>query len=162
MVIGSQSLGCPVAVIGSTRRLCAPGGAKARGRSPFDVAPRIAVSARTGRRALYPTAQAVAEWVAGVARGEVVTTAQLRAGLAQRHGADECSAAGLVRCLQALAGIVADDLRRGRPGRWPIWRVTNDNGQLHGNWPLDARWRAAMLRDEGQVIRHLRSGWAVG
>jgi len=111
---------------------------------------------------VYPSVQMTAELVAGVPRSEVITMAELGARLALRHGADECSAAGLARCLQVLAGRVADDLRRGRPGRWPIWRVINDNGQLHGNWPLDARWRAAMLRDEGQVIRHLRSGWAVG
>lgn len=162
MVVASHSLGSSVVSTGGAGRMHTATGTKARGQLRAEAAPRITVSGQTGRRILYPTAQAVAERVAGVARGEVVTTAQLRARLAQAHGVEECSATGLARCLQVLAGIVAEDLRRGRPGRWPIWRVTNDNGQLHGNWPLDARWRAAMLRDEGQVIRHLRSGWAVG
>jgi alkylated DNA nucleotide flippase Atl1 len=161
MVLPSQLLVGSIAANDRARRMRTATGANPPGRLPAATAPRIKVSAQSGRRILYPTTQAVAELVAGVARGEVVTTAQLCARLAGSHGVDECSAAGLVRCLQVLAGIVAEDLRRGRPGRWPIWRVTNDNGQLHGNWPLNARWRAAMLRDEGQVIRHLRSGWAV-
>lgn len=162
MVLASHSLGSSVVSNGGAGRLHTATGAKARRQLRAEAAPRIAVSARSGHRILHPTAQAVAEQVAGVERGDVVTTAQLRSRLAQAHGVEECSAPGLARCLQVLAGIVTADLRRGRPGRWPIWRVINDNGQLHGNWPLDARWRAAMLRDEGQVIRHLRSGWAVG
>ncbi len=108
-----------------------------------------------------PTMQAVAGEIAAIARGQVMTVSALRARLAERHGGKACSAAALGRCLVLLAGVVAGDLRRGRRGRWPIWRVVNDNGQLPGNWPLDARWRAAMLRDEGQVIRYLRSSWAV-
>jgi alkylated DNA nucleotide flippase Atl1 len=108
-----------------------------------------------------PTMQAVAGEIEAIARGQVMTVSALRARLAVRHGGQACSAAALGRCLVLLAGVVASDLRRGRRGRWPIWRVVNDDGQLPGNWPLDARWRAAMLRDEGQVIRYLRSSWAV-
>jgi hypothetical protein len=127
-----------------------------------EAAPRITVSPKSGRRILYPSVHAVAETIASVPCGAVVTLQELRASLARAAEADDCSAAGIARCLRTIAGIVAEDLHRGRPGRWPIWRVTNDNGQLPGNWPLAARWRAAMLREEGQVIRHLRSGWAVG
>src|SRR5512145_1663069 len=87
-----------------------------------------------------PTMQAVAGEVAAIARGQVMTVSALRARLAERHGGKACSAAALGRCLVLLAGVVAGDLRRGRCGRWPIWRVVNDNGQLPGNWPLDARW----------------------
>jgi len=125
-------------------------------------APRIRINALSGRRVLQPDVHAVAEEIARVARGDVVTVSQLRVRLARRFDVDECSAAGTRRCLGKLAGDVAEDLHRGRPARWPIWRVTNDNGQLHGNWPLAARWRAAMLRDEGRVIRYLRANWAVG
>lgn len=105
--------------------------------------------------------QAVAGEVAAIARGQVMTVSALRARLAERHGGKACSAAALGRCLVLLAGVVAGDLRRGRCGRWPIWRVVNDNGQLPGNWPLDARWRAAQLRQEGRVIRYGQQGWLV-
>ncbi|MDZ7652672.1 MAG: hypothetical protein U5L03_09080 [Burkholderiaceae bacterium] len=108
-----------------------------------------------------PTIQAVAGEIEAIARGQVMTVSALRARLAERQGGKACSAAALGRCLVLLAGVVAGDLRRGRRGRWPIWRVVNDNGQLPCNWPLDARWRATVLREEGRVIRYLRSGWAV-
>ncbi len=108
-----------------------------------------------------PTMQAVAGEIEAIARGQVMTVSALRARLAERQGGKACSAAALGRCLVLLAGVVAGDLRRGRRGRWPIWRVVNDNGQLPGNWPLDARWRAAQLRHEGRVIRYGQQGWSV-
>lgn len=123
-------------------------------------APRITLQPATGRRIVSPTAQAVAAEVAAIPRGAVLALDALGARLAARYGADECSAAALHRCLVFLAGVVAGDLRHGRTGRWPIWRVTNENGQLPGNWPLDARWRAAVLREEGRVIRFARARWA--
>jgi hypothetical protein len=49
----------------------------------------------------------------------------------------------------------------GRRSRVPIWQATNDNGQMQGNWPLDARWRARMPRSGGRKPCHLRSGRAV-
>jgi hypothetical protein len=106
-----------------------------------------------------PTVKAVAGEVAVIARGQIMTVSALRARLAERRGGKACSASALDRCLVLLAGVVASDLRRGRQGRWPIWRVVNDNGQLPGNWPLDARWRAAQLRHEGRVIRYGQQGW---
>jgi hypothetical protein len=108
-----------------------------------------------------PTMQAVAGELEAIPRGQVMRVSALRARLAERHGGKACSAAALGRCLVLMAGVVAGDLRRGRRGRWPIWRVVNDNGQLPGNWPLDARWRAAQLRHEGQVIRYGQQGWSV-
>jgi hypothetical protein len=106
-----------------------------------------------------PTMQAVAGEVAAIVRGQVMNVSALRARLAERQGGGTCSAAALGRCLILLAGVVAGDLRRGRRGRWPIWRVLNDNGQLPGNWPLDARWRAATLRSEGRPVRFLKGAW---
>lgn len=120
----------------------------------------VAVKAAGGpARMLQPTPQVVAEEVALVPAGAVLTLSALGDRLARRFRADRCSLPRLRRCLEVVAGVVADDLRRDRPARWPIWRVTNDNGQLPGSWPLDARWRAAVLRGEGRQLRYGAREW---
>jgi hypothetical protein len=122
---------------------------------------RVVVRSDDGRRVFYPGLDAVAEQLAAIPRGAIVSVSALRTRLALAAGVEECSVDATGRRLVELAGLVAADLRRGRCARWPIWRVTNDNGQLPGNWPLAARWRAAMLREEGQELRFLRSAWSV-
>lgn len=122
---------------------------------------RVVRAAADGRRMLQPTLIAIADEVAAIPRCTLVALQALGHRLALRHGADACSPTRLRRGLAALAAIVADDLYAGREARWPIWRVTDDNGQLPGSWPLDARWRASMLRGEGQTIRFASGCWYV-
>lgn len=123
--------------------------------------PRVVRRSADGTRRLHPTLLAIAEELAVIPRCSLLALGVLRARLAARHGADLCSLNGLYRGLAALAAVVAADLYAGRDARWPIWRVVNDNGQLPGNWLLDARWRASMLRGEGHTIRFRSGRWYV-
>jgi alkylated DNA nucleotide flippase Atl1 len=122
--------------------------------------PQAAQATRSVPPAFSPAAQAVADVVATIPRGQVITMGALRARLAVQSGRADLSAMVVGRTLALLAGAVARNLRGGGQARWPIWRVVNDNGQLPGNWPLDARWRAATLRDEGCVIRYAGNCWS--
>lgn len=123
--------------------------------------PRIVRDPKTGDRLLVPTPLLVAEEVARTRRGRVITITELRAALAQRLGADRTCPLTLGRIATVLAGVVSDDLKRKRAPRWPIWRLVGDDGVLNPKWPLAARYRATLLREEGlRVTRHAAT-WRV-
>ncbi len=126
-----------------------------------DLQPEVVIDPRQGGRMLVATPLLVAAEVARVRRGEVVTTGELRLRLARHFCADRTCPASTGIFLAVVAGAVSEDLLRGRKPRWPIWRVVSDDGRLHPNWPLDARWRAAKLREEGRVVGQCDGVWHV-
>jgi alkylated DNA nucleotide flippase Atl1 len=127
-----------------------------------DPQPKVVIDRKLGDRMLVPTPALVAEEVAAIPRGEVLTVSALRARLAERFGADRTCPSTTAAVLAVLAGCVAEDLTRNRRApRWPIWRVVGDDGRLEKNWPLSARWRASALREEGLSVRHAETTWAV-
>jgi len=125
-----------------------------------DAQPKVVRDPRLGDRLLVPTPMLVAETVAAVPAGQVLTVTELRARLAARFGADRTCPLTAGIFAMVIAGAVADDLARRRPPRWPIWRLVRDDGRLHDRWPLDERWRAAQLRAEGVRVGH-NGGWKV-
>lgn len=125
-----------------------------------DLEPKVVDDPRQGGRMLVATPLAVAAEVAKVRRGEVLTAGELRARLARHFHADRTCPLSTGIFLAIVAGAVSEDLRRGRKPRWPVWRVVADDGSLHPKWPLDARWRAAMLREEGLRVLRCPSGWS--
>jgi hypothetical protein len=126
-----------------------------------DAEPKVVDDPRQGGRMLVATPLVVAAEVARIHRGAVLTVGELRDRLARHFHADHTCPLSTGIFLAIVAGAVSEDLRRGRKPRWPIWRVVSDDGSLHPNWPLDARWRASKLREEGQRVMFRRDGWSV-
>jgi alkylated DNA nucleotide flippase Atl1 len=125
-----------------------------------ELAPRVVEDSRRGGSLLLPTPLLVAETVAAIPRGRVMTIGQLRRALAQRFEADATCPlmTGIVATI--LAGAVVEDLGQRRKPRWPIWRLVRDDGTLHPKWPLDALYRATMLRQEGVRLGRRNGHWA--
>jgi alkylated DNA nucleotide flippase Atl1 len=125
-----------------------------------ELAPRVVEDSRRGGSLLLPTPSLVAETVAAIPRGRVMTIGQLRRALAQRFEADATCPlmTGIVATI--LAGAVVEDLGQRRKPRWPIWRLVRDDGTLHPKWPLDALYRATMLRQEGVRLGRRNGHWA--
>jgi hypothetical protein len=125
-----------------------------------DMEPKVVADPRLGDRLLVPTPMLLAEAIAAVPAGQVLTMTALRAQLAARFGADRTCPLTAGIFAKVIAGAVADDLTRRRPPRWPIWRLVRDDGHLPDRWPLDERWRATQLRAEGVQVGH-NNGWKV-
>ena len=125
-----------------------------------ELAPEVVEDRRRGGRLLLPTPLLVGEAVAAVPSGHVITIGQLRQSLAERFHADRTCPLMTGIFATILAGAVADDLGQRRKPRWPIWRLVRDDGTLHPKWPLDALYRATMLREEGVRITHRHGHWA--
>lgn len=124
-----------------------------------DLVPKVVEDHRRGRRLLLPTPLLVGEVVAAIPRGHVMTVGQLRAALARRFKADTTCPLMTGLFATILAGAVAEDLGQGRAPRWPVWRLVRDDGSLHAKWPLDARYRATLLREEGVRLTRRSEHW---
>jgi hypothetical protein len=181
MTLAARTANRPVATMAtspqgdSQRPACA--GQKARAGSPskglpapavdwlsrlqLERMPRVVNDTRTGDRLLIPTPLAVGDELARVAFGQVVTFSQLRARLAERHGADRACPLATGIAAAVLAGVVAGELRQRRKPRWPVWRLVKDGGLLPPNWVLDPLYRASVLREEGREVRRAGAGWRV-
>jgi alkylated DNA nucleotide flippase Atl1 len=108
---------------------------------------------------LIATPLLIAEEVSRVARGEVMTFSELRARLAARFSADRTCPLTTGTFAAMVAGAVGEDIAHHRKPRCPIWRLVRDDGSLNTNWPLDSRYRAALLREEGVRVTRTRSTW---
>jgi hypothetical protein len=126
-----------------------------------ELEPEIVSDKSLGDRLLLPTPLLVAEEIAQVPRGATITVSQLRGRLAQRFSADRTCPLMIGIFVKIIAGAVAEDLTQGRKPRWPVWRLVNDNGTLNAIWPLDARYRATRLREEGVRLGHKGGAWQV-
>lgn len=125
-----------------------------------ELAPRIVEDRRTGGRLLLPTPLLLGEVLSSIPPGEVMTIGHARRVLAERFKAD--SACPLMTGIFAaiLAGAVSEDIAHGRRPRWPVWRLVRDDGTLHPKWPLDALYRATVLRKEGVRLTRRNGHWA--
>jgi alkylated DNA nucleotide flippase Atl1 len=122
--------------------------------------PQVVDDRGRGVRLLLPTPLLIAEAIASIPRGQVLTIGRLRTRLAQQFGADRTCPLMTGAFVSVLAGVVAEDLGRRHKPRWPIWRLVREDGTLHPKWPLDPLYRAAMLRQEGVRLTHRKGHWA--
>jgi len=125
-----------------------------------DLQPEVVADPRRGGALLLPTPLLVADVVAAIPPGQVMTMGRVRSVLAARYKADATCPLMTGIFATILAGVVAEDLGQRRRPRWPIWRLVRDDGTLHPKWALDARYRAAMLRKEGVRITRRNGDWA--
>ncbi len=125
-----------------------------------DLQPEVVQDHRRGGTLLLPTPLLIAEAVAAIPAGQVMTMSRLRATLAERFKADSTCPLMTGIFATILAGVVTEDLGQRRKPRWPVWRLVRDDGTLHPNWPLDALYRAAMLRQEGVRLTRRKGHWA--
>lgn len=125
-----------------------------------DLEPEVVEDRRGGGRLLLPTPGLVGETVAAIPRGRVMTMGALRATLARRFSADTTCPLMTGIFATILAGAVMEDFAQRRRPRWPIWRLVRDDGILPPKWPLDARFRATLLRQEGVRLTRRNGHWA--
>lgn len=125
-----------------------------------DLQPEVVEDRRRGGTLLLPTPLLLAEAVAAIPVGQVMTMGEVRATLAARFNADTTCPLMTGIFATILAGVVAEDLGQRRKPRWPIWRLVRDDGTLHPKWPLDPLYRAAMLREEGVRLTRRHGHWA--
>lgn len=125
-----------------------------------ELEPEVVEDRRRGGRLLLPTPGLVGETVAGIPRGRVMTMGALRTTLARRFGADTTCPLMTGIFATILAGAVMEDVAQRRHPRWPIWRLVRDDGILPPKWPLDARFRATLLRQEGVRLTRRNGHWA--
>jgi len=126
-----------------------------------ELEPRTVRDPRLGDRLLIATPLLIAEEVARVARGNVITFSEVRARLARRFKSDRTCPLTTGIFAAILSGVVSEDIARKRRPRWPIWRLVRDDGTLSPNWPLDSRYRAALLREEGLRVTRAGTTWRV-
>ncbi|MGE5339448.1 MAG: hypothetical protein ACM3PU_16585 [Gemmatimonadota bacterium] len=126
-----------------------------------ELQPRVVRDPKLGDRLLIATPLLIGEEVARVGRGDVITFSDLRARLAARFKADRTCPLTTGIFAAILAGVVGEDIARRRKPRWPIWRLVRDDGVLSPKWPLDSRYRAALLRDEGLRVTRDKLTWRV-
>jgi hypothetical protein len=126
-----------------------------------ELEPEIVADRRLGDRLLLPTPLLMAEELTRVPVGATIPVSALRARLAQRFGADRTCPLMTGLFIKILAGVVSEDLAQRRKPRWPVWRLVNDNGTLSTTWPLDARYRATRLREEGVKLGRRAGAWQV-
>lgn len=125
-----------------------------------DLEPEVVKDRRRGGRLLLPTPLLVGEMVSTIPRGRVMTMGALRTALAGRFGADATCPLMTGIFATVLAGATMEDLAKRRQPRWPIWRLVRDDGILPPKWPLDARYRATLLREEGVRLTWRNGHWA--
>src|SRR5512145_588696 len=125
-----------------------------------ELQPEVVEDRRRGGRLLLPTPHLVGETVAALPRGRVMTMGALRTTLAGRFGADATCPLMTGIFATILAGAVMEDVAQRRLPRWPIWRLVRDDGVLPPKWPLDARYRATLLRQEGVRLTRRNGHWA--
>jgi hypothetical protein len=125
-----------------------------------DLQPEVVQDRRRGGTLLLPTPLLIADAIAAVPPGRVLTMSQLRAALAASFKADATCPLMTGIFATILAGVVTEDIGQRRKPRWPVWRLVRDDGTLHPNWPLDPLYRASMLRQEGVRLTRRNGHWA--
>ena len=123
--------------------------------------PEIVTDRRRGDRLLLPTPLLIGTEIAAVPAGTTIRVSELRDELARRFGADRTCPLMTGIFIKILSGAVADDLVHHRRPRWPMWRLTADDGTLNPAWPLDPRYRAVRLREEGVRLGRHNRHWQV-
>ena len=128
-----------------------------------DLNPKVVASPRGRGTMLVPTPLLVAEEIRRVRRGRLVTSAELRARLAARLGADQTCPLTMGILLHIVAGAAEEQLAAGKRPVAPYWRVVDEKGMLNPKIPPGPARQAFHLKREGHVVRCMKGSgrWQV-
>ena len=119
-----------------------------------DIPPKM--EKRLGRgKMLIPRPLDVDALVRRVEKGKLITQAQLRERLAQDHGVNCACPITTGIFLRIVAEAAEEDLKAGKEGVAPYWRVVQNDGGLNPKFPGGVEAQAARLRGEGHEIQHI-------
>jgi alkylated DNA nucleotide flippase Atl1 len=101
---------------------------------------------------VIPAPRKVDDLMKQVPRGQVITTAQIRAALARRHNASiGCPITTGIFC--GIAARAAEEAAaENEPDITPYWRTLKPGGELNEKYPGGPEAQAARLRKEGHTI----------
>jgi alkylated DNA nucleotide flippase Atl1 len=107
---------------------------------------------------VIPAPREVDEIMRKVPRGKLITINQIRALLAQKHGASiGCPiTTGIFTNIAARAAEEA--AAEGKKDITPYWRTLKSGGELNEKYPGGVEAQAARLREEGHIIEPDRAG----
>jgi len=106
---------------------------------------------------VIPAPVEVDEIMKKVPRGKLITINQIRATLAQKHGATIGCPLTTGIFIRIAAEATVEDLTRGETEITPYWRVLKADGSLNEKFPGSIDAQAAHLREEGHTIELSKS-----
>ena len=105
---------------------------------------------------LFPTPLLVAEEIATIPKGHLVTISELRGRLARRYRADLACPLMTGIFYNLIAGAAEEQIFDGAQPLAPYWRVVLDNGTLSPKTPSGPHTQAGHLRREGHSVQTVR------
>jgi|SRR5579872_1606009 len=128
------------------------------GKVPFvdklrpELQPEVAPDRKGRGLMLLPTPMLVAEAIAAVPAGEVITGTELRDLLAQRYDANLTCPLMTGIFLGLVAGAAEEQIAAGHDPVAPYWRVVRDDGAMNEKAPYGPERQAEHLRREGHAV----------
>jgi len=101
---------------------------------------------------VIPAPKEVDEIMKKVPRGKLITINQIRAMLAQRHGATICCPITSGIFVSIAAHAAEEAVAEGKENITPYWRTLRSRGELNEKYPGGVEAQAARLREEGHII----------
>lgn len=117
-----------------------------------EMNPEVAPDHKGRGQMLFPTPAIVAEEIAKIPHGELVTVSELRSKLARRFDADLTCPLMTGIFYNIVAGSAEEQLAEGQQPLAPYWRVIRDDGTLSPKTPAGPEQQAERLRHEGHGI----------
>jgi hypothetical protein len=87
-----------------------------------------------------------------VPKGKLATVIQIKDKLARDANANCCCPLTTGIFLRIVAETAEEDLKKGKKGITPYWRVLRADGSLNGRFPGGVQSQAARLKEEGHII----------
>ena len=106
---------------------------------------------------LLPTPMLVAEEIATIPKGSLLTVPELRLRLARRFRADMTCPLMTGVFYNIVAGTAEEQLAAGQPALAPYWRVILEDGTLSPKTPAGPEQQAYRLRQEGHSVSPRRA-----
>lgn len=114
-----------------------------------EMRPAVVDDPKGRGRMLLPTPSLVAEEIAKIPSGALLTPPMLRLRLASRFQADIACPLMTGIFFNIIAGAVEESLAAGQPALAPYWRVVLEDGSLSPKTPEGPERQAERLRAEG-------------
>jgi hypothetical protein len=117
-----------------------------------EMQPALVTDPKGRGRMLLPTPSLVAQEIAMIPGGALLTMPALRLRLAQRFQADVTCPLMTGIFFNIVAGAAEEQLAAGQPALAPYWRVILEDGTLSPKTPAGPEQQAERLRLEGHAV----------